>query len=236
MAAPAPDEVQVWALDLARTKAEVDELAATLSADELRRAANMRIEASRRRWIVARAGLRALVGSYLDEDPAAVAFAPGPHGKPRLEPPSELRFSLAHSGELALLAVASERELGVDLEWVGQPRDALGLATRYFTNAERAAIAEAPEAERLAVFYRHWVAKEAFVKATGRGLSASLRSFEIELAGPSAPRLVHVGGDSLEAMRWSLQLLDVPGGYAAALVAEAPARARPIAAYDPLAE
>ena len=178
----------------------------------------MRIEASRRRWIVARAGLRALVGSYLDEDPAAVAFAPGPHGKPRLEPPSELRFSLAHSGELALLAVASERELGVDLEWVGQPRDALGLATRYFTNAERAAIAEAPEAERLAVFYRHWVAKEAFVKATGRGLSASLRSFE------------------LEAMRWSLQLLDVPGGYAAALVAEAPARARPIAAYDPLAE
>ena len=44
MAAPAPDEVQVRALDLARTKAEVDELAATLSADELRRAANMRID------------------------------------------------------------------------------------------------------------------------------------------------------------------------------------------------
>jgi 4'-phosphopantetheinyl transferase len=195
----------------------------------------MRIEASRRRWIATRAGVRALLGGYVGIEPAAVAFGGEPRGKPRLEPDDALRFSVSHSGELALVAVASEREVGVDIEWMGQPRDALGLARRWFTSSERAAIEEAPEPDRLAVFYRHWVAKEAFVKATGRGLSASLRSFEVELAGPSAPRLVRVGGDELEAMRWSLELLDAPHGYAAALVAEAPARARRIAPYDPLA-
>ena len=35
-------------------------------------------------------------------------------------------------------------------------------------------------------FYRHWVAKEAFVKATGRGVS-SLKSFEVALDAPGGP-------------------------------------------------
>jgi 4'-phosphopantetheinyl transferase len=232
---PDHDDVHIWALDLARTEEEVNALATTLSADELRRAADMRVESARRRWMVARAGLRALIGEYLGAEPDTVAFAVERQGKPRLEPESPLRFSLAHSEELALVACARQREVGVDLEWTGRARDTTGIARRWLAAAERAAIEEAPEAERPLVFYRHWVAKEAFVKATGRGIAASLRSFEISLTGPSGPRLVHVGGDELEAMRWSLELLELPGGYVAAVVVEAGARTRPPARFDPLA-
>jgi 4'-phosphopantetheinyl transferase len=236
MALPEANEVHVWAVDLARSKGEVDALALLLSSDELRRAANMRIEAGRRRWIVARAGLRGLLGAYLGEEPASVALVASTRGKPRLDPPSELRFSLAHSAELALVAGARGREVGVDLEWTAKPRDAAGLARRWFADAERAAIEEAAEAERQGTFYRHWVAKEAFVKATGRGVAASLRSFEVALDGPGGPRLVHVGGDAVEALRWSLAELALPGGYAGAVVVEGSARVRPLAGFDPLAQ
>ena len=235
MALPDTDEVHLWAVDLARTEDEVNALAATLSAEELRRAAEMRMEVPRRRWLVARAGLRALLAAYLDLEPGAVVLAQSRHGKPRLEPRSPLRFSVTHSEELALVACASDREVGVDVEWAGRPRDSVGIARRWLADAERAAIEEAPASERGAAFYRHWVAKEAFVKATGRGIGASLRSFEVSLTGPGGPRLMHVGGDELEAMRWSLELLDLPGGYVAAVVVEAGARTRPLAAFDPLA-
>lgn len=233
MALPGSGDVHLWAIDLARTEDDVNALASTLSPDELLRAADMRIEVGRRRWIVARAGLRALLGEYTGVEASSVSFAGEVRGKPRLEPPSPLRFSLSHSEELAVVACAREREVGVDIEWTGRRRDALGLARRWLNASERAAVEEAPDAEL--AFYRHWVAKEAFVKATGRGVATSLRSFEVALDGPSGPRLVHVGGDELEAMRWSLELLELPGGYAGALVSEAGARTWPLAMFDPLA-
>jgi phosphopantetheinyl transferase len=65
------------------------------------------------------------------------------------------------------------------------------------------------------------VAKEAFVKATGRGIE-SLRSFEVLLVGPGGARLNHVAGDPAEAAHWTLAPLDVGPRFAAAVVVGAP--------------
>jgi 4'-phosphopantetheinyl transferase len=216
---PPARDVHLWALDLSRPPGEVGGL---LSSDELRLA-----EKRGAHWAAARAGLRALLARYLDADPAALAF--DERAKPRLEPASPLRFNLSHSGDAALIAVATEREVGVDLERV-KPRDIDGVARRAFTNAERAAVAES--ADPAQAFHRHWVAKEAFVKATGKGI-ASLRSFEVALDGPGGPRLVQVGGDQREARRWSLHLVDVAEPYVAALVTEGTARVAPLAVFEP---
>jgi 4'-phosphopantetheinyl transferase len=116
-------------------------------------------------------------------------------------------------------------DVGVDLEEIKPRADLPGLARRVFTERER----EAVDGDELA-FYRHWVAKEAFVKATGRGV-ASVRSFEVLLDAPGGARLVHVGGDPEEAARWTLAPVEAPAGYTAAVVARgeaitvAPARA-----------
>jgi len=122
--------------------------------------------------------------------------------------------------------------VGVDVEPVKRDRtlDVERLARRILLTSERAAVMEADDREE--AFIRHWVAKEAFVKATGRGV-ASLRSFELSLEGPEGPRLVHVGGDEAEARRWRLHMLDVAPPYAAALVTEGEARIAPIAVYQP---
>jgi 4'-phosphopantetheinyl transferase len=207
MPLPPADEVRVHIVDLTRSPG-----ADLLPSSDLRRA-----EQQGARWANARAGLRAILGGYLDQDPAALRIRD--EDKPRLEPASPLRFNLSHSGDVAIVAVATEREVGIDVERIEDDRDITRLAKRMFLNAEQAAVHESDDP--LLAYHLHWVAKEAFTKATGKGLQ-SMRSFEVSLDGPEGPRLVHVAGDEKEARRWSLSLLDdLPPGYVGALAHEA---------------
>jgi len=76
---------------------------------------------------------------------------------------------------------------------------------------------EAPA--RADAFFRLWTGKEAFLKATGEGLSRSTRSFEIDLRDDAA-RLLWARGVAAE--RYSVHPLEVGDPYRAALVVEAP--------------
>jgi 4'-phosphopantetheinyl transferase len=230
---PAPGEVHVWSIDVDRTDHDVALLGGMLTADELLRAGALRTDEGRRRFVASRAGLRALLGRYLEREPTDVALAASAQGKPRLDPLSPLRFNLSHSGRVALVAAATDAEVGIDVEEVRSRRDLDGLARRVLTEAEREAVDTAAPADRERAFYRHWVAKEAFVKATGRGVS-SVRSFEVLLEAPGGARLVHVGGDTDEAARWTLRALDVTPGYEAAVVAQGRATIGPPREFDPL--
>lgn len=202
-------------VELDRPEREVGVLGGVLTEDELLRAGRIKSEDGRKRAVVVRAAVRLLLARELNRAPEEVAFSAGPHGKPRLAG-GEVHFNLSHSGELALIAVSSV-EVGVDVEQVRQRKDVQGIAQRVFTAAERQEVAVGGER----AFYRHWVAKEAFVKATGRGV-ASLKSFEVALDAPGGARLTHVGGDPKEAGEWTLRELDVPDGYAGAVVVAAP--------------
>jgi 4'-phosphopantetheinyl transferase len=209
MELPSPGEVHVWTVDLDRP---VGAAGGALSEDELLRAAKFKVDDGRRRFVGTRAALRTLLGRYLGKPPEALQFAAGAGGKPRLATPgSPLQFNVSHSGGVALIAVANGADVGVDVEEVAAREHRDGIARRVFTTAERDAIDDDES------FYRHWVAKEAFVKATGKGVS-SVRSFEVLLDAPGGARLTHVGGDPHEAARWTLAPLDAPPGYAAAAV------------------
>src|SRR5581483_5501651 len=171
---------RVHVVELDRPESEVAALGGVLTADELLRAGRMRAEEQRRRAIVTRAELRRLLARETGRKPEEIVFAAGPHGKPRLDDTAAgVRFNLSHSAGLALIAIAHDAEVGVDVEEVRPRSDLRGVGRRVFTEAER----EAVELGGEAAFYRHWVAKEAFVKATGRGIE-SLRSFEVLLDGP----------------------------------------------------
>ncbi len=145
-----------------------------LSEAERARAKRMRDDAARRRYVTAHAALRGILGQYLELSPAAVRFEYGAFGKPHLFPTSRWSFSLAHSGNVALVTVARGRLVGVDIEYVRPTVRAVELAKRFFADDEAAAIAAFSAGERAAAFARLWTVKEAVGKALGCGLRPSV--------------------------------------------------------------
>ncbi len=165
-----PDgEVHIWHWDLDREEAPL----ALLSKDERERAGRFHLETDARRWAACRTLLRVTLGRYLAAAPESLRFTLGPWGKPGLHG-CPLRFNVSHSGSAALLAVAWQREVGVDLEPLRRALSPEELAAQVLSLRERAWLRDQAQEERHAAFLTLWTAKEAYVKATGQGLSFPL--------------------------------------------------------------
>jgi 4'-phosphopantetheinyl transferase len=94
-----------------------------------------------------------------------------------------LRFNLAHTSELALVAVTRCCDVGVDIEQLRPVHHLESIARRYLHPAEAKDILAAPLELRHDAFLRYWTAKEAVIKAIGTGLTDSLGAFRVPVAG-----------------------------------------------------
>ena len=216
----ASNEVHVWLAALDPPAAELATLAATLDAAESDRAARYRFEHDRLRFIAARGILRAVLSAYLATTPADITFAYGPHGKPRVATnadPSSLQFNVSHSETYALIALARDLELGVDIEYMRHLDDMDAIARTAFSPRERTVLAALDSAAQHEVFYACWTRKEAYIKAIGRGLSFPLDSFDVSLPPDEPARLLAVRGNPAEVVRWHCHPLPPIPGYATAL-------------------
>lgn len=215
------DEVEVWQVGLQQPTATIDHLHTLLNGEERQRAARFHFPADQRRYIVGRGTLRVLLGHYLQTPPAQLTFAYNAYGKPEVAGTAErlpLHFNLSHSGEHALYAIAQQRVVGIDIEWMRTNIEYLDLARHVFSPYEQAILTALPRTEQLAAFYRGWTRKEAFIKARGMGLSLPLDQFDVTLQADVPPQLLATRDDPAEAGRWRLCDLPCPAGYAAALV------------------
>ena len=160
--------------------------------------------------------LRRLLAAYLGFDAGVLELTQDAHGRPRLDPRhgAVLDFNWSHSGDHALVAIARGIAPGVDVERRrAQPR-ALELARRYFDAAEATALAALPEGARDEAFLALWTAKEALLKAHGRGIGYGLQ--RLRVAAPPQPlRLLRFDGEDIDA--WQLQPLHVVPELVAAL-------------------
>ncbi len=216
-------EVHVWCARLDQSISSLARLIQTLSVDERMRAERFHFEQDRQRFIVGRGLLRAILGYYLGIEPGQLHFCYGMYGKPALsETPgtSTLRFSLAHAHGLALYAVTRDRELGVDLEYIRHIADAEQIVNRYFSEREKAAFHALTADKKQEAFFIYWTCKEAFLKASGEGLTGPLNQIDVSLVPGEPARLLCVEGDAKEASRWTLQELRPVPGFVAALVVE----------------
>jgi 4'-phosphopantetheinyl transferase len=165
-------------VDVVVESLDVDEapLRALLSPDEQERAARFVFREDRRRYIVARARLRQLLGARLRVSPEKIEFQYGAAGKPALAAShGDLRFNLSHCEDVAVYAFADAAEVGVDVEREREIEDAEAIAERCFSPAER-------DACRALGFLYCWTRKEAFVKALGSGLSSPLPELDVSAA------------------------------------------------------
>jgi 4'-phosphopantetheinyl transferase len=148
----AADEIHVWRASLEVPARTLECLRTTLSADELTRAASFYFPRDRERFTAAHGIARNILGGYPGVRPPTLEFANNEYGKPALagdlrDPP---RFNLLHSGDCMLIAVARDREVGVDLEQYVADRGDLTVAEYYFSPAEVARLRAVPATPQIA--------------------------------------------------------------------------------------
>ena len=206
------DEIHVWRIELDQPEVQLQNLAATLSSDEIARAERFYFQEHRQRFIAGRGTIRSILGRYLDIQPRQVQFNYQQRGKPVLGDTfadSGLAFNLSHSQALGLCAVNFTREIGVDLEYIRPMSDLEALAKRFFLPREYEMLRSLSANQQQEVFFRYWTCKEAYLKATGDGL-AQLEQIEVSLT-PTEPAKLQITED------WSLFELVPANNYVAAV-------------------
>jgi 4'-phosphopantetheinyl transferase len=217
-----PGEVHVWRASLALAPDEVSGCMANLSADERERAHRFVVEPARAQFVAARSALRAILALYLGRAPEDVRFVLGPVGKPSLaNAASPLFFNLSHSREVALVAVTRSGEIGVDVEHVREMATRDAMAERFFHPNEVAALQTLPPDLRARGFFNAWTRKEAFLKATGKGISYGIDRVEVTLAPGDLPRVLSVDGSVTAASTWWLSVFAPAPEYIGAVAMQA---------------
>ena len=217
------DEVHLWSVSVAAPPSQVKKLLGGLSSDEISQAKRFHFQQDRQRFMWRRALLRLILGRYLGVDPSGLAFRYGPYGKPYLlNPPDRIRlnFNLSHSDGLALVAITRDREVGVDLEHVHRDFPWEDLADRFFSRKETEALHALPKAVQCETFFRRWTAKEAYLKATGMGISIPMDQIETFPIPDCKRNVFGVRGPFQESKDWTLAELTPVTGYVAALVVQ----------------
>jgi 4'-phosphopantetheinyl transferase len=212
----ASNEVHSWCASLDVPPETSARLYATLTPDERTRSARFHFERDQQRFIVARGVLRDLLGRYLQTQPSQIRFVYNAFGKPDLGPEfaSRLKFNLSHSAGLALIAIATASNVGVDLEYIRAQSDYADIARRFFSAAEVDYLSALPGHLYAEAFLSCWTKKEAYLKACGEGLAIPLPGFSVPLTTDPAHAPVDL------CVGWSFYTLRPAPGYAGALAIE----------------
>jgi 4'-phosphopantetheinyl transferase len=206
-------ELHVWSVCLDGPAVSAEAAWHCLSADERQRANRFRYDRDRRRFITCRGGLRQILGWYAQVDAASIRFQYGQQGKPRLAASHALlglRFNLSHSDNLALFAVARQRDVGIDCEHIRAIPDLDSLADLSFGKLVQQTFRQIPAEEKTAAFFRLWTLQEALAKAQGQGLASRPSWVEQLLQAKGPAWLISSSCLHSSVAGWSVQHM-VPG-------------------------
>jgi len=225
-------DVHVWHLPLSINDMRLEQCLQVLAMEETERAAKFAFPYLRQRYIAAHGMLRLILGGVLNRDPASLRFRTGDHGKPFLVG-GRLHFNLSHSNEQGLLAVTRMTGIGVDIEGMSRKVDTRGIAERFFSESEAAELFALDDDARRHGFFNLWTRKEAWLKATGIGISEGLNKVEFNCRPGDPARLLRIHGRSEAAKRWHVRTFSTPAaGFVGSLAIEAEPETFQFFAYD----
>lgn len=213
------DEVHVWCINLKEASTQRQLLWDLLASDERERAMRFRFQPDRDRFTVTRGCLRILLSHYVGSAPAALQFCYGTYGKPALQSTTEkkLSFNVSHSHDWALIAVGQGQPVGIDLEQVQPDYPWDTVLDHVLSPHEQAILQELPMTARCSAFFKIWTCKEAFVKATGNGLSTPLTQFSVLDKRGTAQVALIFEGNAEPSREWAVHSLSLIPGYSAAV-------------------
>lgn len=168
------DTIEIWHGNIAAEDADYQLYWSVLDAAEQAQVGKFKNDLLRKRYVEVHGRLRYVLAQTLNESPEKINIKTAEHGKPYLADNPELVFNLSHSENAMVIAVGRNCRLGVDVERCKPRTNLIGLVEKCFAEEEIAYWNELPEAQKTVEFFRFWTRKEAFVKATGRGIALGL--------------------------------------------------------------
>ncbi|TQV85984.1 4'-phosphopantetheinyl transferase family protein [Aliikangiella coralliicola] len=152
-----------------------------LSEEELVQQKKFYFEKDRHQYLITRAMVRCVLSLYdASIAPDAWTFDKNDFGKPFIsnsEIVKPVRFNISHTDKLVTIAVTSNQEVGVDVEYLPRLGKMLEIANRFFSPKETEHLFALPPEKRKNRFFDLWTLKEAYIKACGMGLSIPLDHF-----------------------------------------------------------
>ncbi len=212
-----PSTIHVWQVDLELMDGDYQQLKDALNPEEQQRLQRYTHQQAQQQFLATRGRLKQLLAGYLGIPPSSIKFELGEHGKPRLVGTMidcGLVFNVSHSGAVALIAISNNRALGIDVESINSRHNLQGMAQRCFSHQEQNNWNQLAEPLKTNQFYAYWCAKEAFLKATGRGLALGMQHCVVDLDSPGFISLP----ESYQTSDWQLQRIDVGNDYCAFVV------------------
>ncbi|MGF1696288.1 4'-phosphopantetheinyl transferase superfamily protein [Vibrio kyushuensis] len=186
-------QVDLWLcplIELDETFERISHLKTFLTPDEIAKVDRYRMHADRIRALYVRAYLRSILSRYCNIEPTQWRFEYGDKGKPTLEinqlASTGLHFNISHSKDHLLIGVfqspADTVQLGIDIEHTRESTDIHAITAHYFSSREVEDLNSLPAVHQRARFFDLWALKESYIKATGKGLSTSLKSFSFDFS------------------------------------------------------
>ena len=209
------NEVHIWRFDLNKETAYFSKYSTVLSSMEREAIDRLMQPLHRQRAMAARIQLRLLLASYLNVKAEHISFSKGEFGKPYIEA-STYYFNFSHSQNTALLALSKSPNVGIDIECWRSLDNKEGIVQRHYSALEKQQWETIQEADKERVFFDNWTCKEAFIKATGRGLGMGLSSCSFDLLGEGG--LVECTSEYGSSDRWLTRKIELDAAMSATVI------------------
>ena len=214
------NEVHVWRVVLNSGSPGIAALLEHLSEEEIARAERFRRHGDRLRFVTARARLREIIGSYSGLSPRDIRIGKHERGKPYIAHPEgkHPEFNISHSGKLILMAFTRNRRIGIDVERYRSLDNATKIMKRFFSREEADYYRNCNDDMKKSTFFKLWTAREAYVKAVGRGAAVSRKDIPVSLLTDGRQRTLRTNDENQD--NWYFFNLDASPEYEAALAVQ----------------
>lgn len=163
------NEVHIWSVNLSNYQCDLNYFWSLLVQSEREQAESYRFQRDQCRYVVARGVLRSLLSKYLKQAPETIKITYETWGKPTLTITDRVYFNLSHSADYILYALTKDYEVGIDIEYKDENIKFEDIVFDIFSAPELEQWRRLANEDRSDFFYKHWVCKEAILKAFGKG-------------------------------------------------------------------
>lgn len=212
------NEVQLWKIKAVQNRNKISSLKKILSNEEKLKSEKFRFEKDSFTYITAHATLRLLISNYINISAKEITFKTNQYGKPDILFPdkTKLRFNLSHSNNQILIGFTLNESIGVDVEKIKRSEENYSILYHFFSEKEKEEFSRIPDQKKPETFFFSWNCKEAFVKATGKGLSLPLNSFAISIESLLQPKIVL--NDYKESIDWNIKTFFTDKDFSSSVV------------------